>query len=94
VTAPAFCAHGRLGNHCENCAMVAALERGHTLPTPVPSGPVPDPELAAHDLDVELGDGRSVFVAAGDPIPPEHAARPRRRRSDGKLDKTGRHRGT
>lgn len=74
MSAPAFCRHGRLSDGCEDCAVLSALERGVALPTPVPVLVPVVPEVADRDTDVELSEGRSVFVAAGDPFPLELVA--------------------
>ncbi len=64
-----ICTHGRLPDGCEDCAYVAAMERGAPV-APRPDRPeVPEPELADADLYLDQGDGRFTYVRAGDAIP-------------------------
>lgn len=89
ISGPAFCKHGRLADGCEDCAMVAALERGYVHPHPDQAPPVPAPERAEQDLYCDHGDGRMVFVAAGDPIPTALVQLPRIPRSPAEDKPTG-----
>ena len=81
MTGPAFCTHGRLGDHCEDCALIAAAERGVPVGTPIPAQPAPELAMADDDLVFDHGDGRTVLIAAGDPIPADLADLPHRPRS-------------
>lgn len=76
IPGPALCPHGRLSDGCEECALVAAMERGYRHPHEKPK-PAPEPERAAEDLYLDRGDGRYVLVLKGDVIPPALAELPR-----------------
>lgn len=73
---PTLCPHGRLSDGCEDCALLAAMERGYVHPHQKPA-PAPAPERADHDLYCNHGDGRYVLVNAGDVIPPALVHLPR-----------------
>jgi hypothetical protein len=63
------CPHGRLSaRSCEDCALVSSLEAGQQ---PSPPSKTSDPARVSVDVDtlLDVGAGRSVFVAAGDAIP-------------------------
>lgn len=81
-----FCEHGRLKVNCEDCAFLAATERGRApreeLHAPKPSGP--EPVLAEHDTLIPDSEhpGRSTLVKAGDPLPP--TAKPARAKRSSK----------
>lgn len=65
-----FCGHGRLADQCEDCAYVAALERGAPVAPRRENPPRPVPELAECDLYLAHGEaGRFTYVRAGDAIP-------------------------
>lgn len=69
----ALCEHERLGDHCEDCALVKAIERGYR-PAEHPQAPAPpELDLAEQHLLVEIGSNTYVQVMAGDDIP--HAVR-------------------
>lgn len=76
----AICGHGRLLEHCEDCALVVSMERGHERPEPERTDPPPAPEVAGEDLLIDrpdLGPGSYTLVQAGDPIPRGLTALPR-----------------
>ena len=96
MTAPERCRHERTPGMCEACAFEAARDRGALPPASIHDGtttttdgvprsphPVDTRERVPVDTLVDVGDGRAVLVAAGDPVPVELADRPRTRR-DGK----------
>jgi hypothetical protein len=66
---PMYCEHGRTPEHCQDCRIALAFERGSYVPTPVKASPPPEPVLAERDLFVDHGDDRYTFVAKGDVIP-------------------------
>jgi hypothetical protein len=74
---PMFCQHGRTPEHCEDCRIALAYERGQYVPIPVKSDPPPELEIAERDLYIDHGDDRYVYVAAGDPIPHQMKDLPR-----------------
>lgn len=76
IPGPAFCPHGRLSDGCEDCALLAGMERGYR-PQPAHTTQPPAPEHAEHDLYCDQGEGRFVFIAAGDAIPAALAGLPR-----------------
>jgi hypothetical protein len=73
---PAFCKHGRLTDGCEDCALLAAMERGYR-PQAADTAQLPKPERAEVDLYCDQGDGRYMLVIAGDVIPPALVHLPR-----------------
>lgn len=74
---PAVCPHLRTREHCEDCRVADASQRGDYVPTPVTAGPAPELELADHDVYLDHGDNRYTYIGKGDAIPRALAALPR-----------------
>ena len=65
-----YCEHDRLATACEECAFLRGLNLGLVRPGAVLYPPqTPARRIAETDLDVPIGQGRTVHVKAGDPIP-------------------------
>jgi len=64
-----ICEHRRTADSCQDCALRRAETHGLAHGVPLVVVEAPERERAEDDLLLEAGDGRSVFVAAGDPIP-------------------------
>ena len=76
-----YCEHGRLADACEDCTLIAAMERGyrpHTLPTT----PRIEPELADGDTYLDHGHNKYTVVKAGNPIPPGLTHLPRSKKPE------------
>lgn len=74
---PLWCPHGRTDEHCEDCRLVAALERGYQPVTPPQPVPAPEPMYAEADLFVDHGGERYTYIAEGHVIPHGIAYLPR-----------------
>lgn len=66
-----YCEHGRIPDGCEDCAYVEAKKRGAPVPPQLhPTKPkAPSPVTVDEDTLVDVGEGVSVLVAAGDDVP-------------------------
>lgn len=78
-----YCEHDRIGDQCEDCAFLAAQQRGFPhlpaqLHTPTPKSPAE--ERVEEDTLVDVGGDVSVLVMAGDVVPTDVADKPRRPR--------------
>ncbi|MFI7633471.1 hypothetical protein [Nonomuraea sp. NPDC049400] len=81
----AFCEHNRLADHCEDCALIQAKERGYRPPEHPQAPATPEPEIAEQTVLIETGLNTYTLVMAGDDIPHSLRNLPRRDRDTMKL---------